>query len=118
MIFYRWYVSAQQDFTKRFSCPENHVLAKIEFKRQKNIERMWWEFECAEVPYKVQCKKKWTPCESNGEENGQRNYVQYIDRHNLDCGDSGFMKAFEFYSCKHNKKGGLKFGYTCCYLDK
>ena len=97
-------MSAQQDFTKRFSCPENHVLAKIEFKRQKNIERMWWEFECAEVPYKVQCKKKWTPCESNGEENGERNYVQYIDRHNLDCGDSGFMKAFEFYSCKHNRK--------------
>ena len=82
-------------------CRDGEVLAGAKFKYDEdNLDRMWWEFECAVVPYKLNCKTKTTSCRNNGHEttgfwypSGETYYVQYIDRHNLKCGDDGFMRG-------------------------
>jgi hypothetical protein len=118
-------------------CSGKEVLAGIKFKYDEDDDKMWWEFECAKVPYKLKCKQKVTSCKNNGHEEtgafypkGNTYHVQYMDRHNLDCGDEGFMRGFKFENCvDKNSKGtrsvggylkysGLKFRYSCCYVDK
>ena len=116
-------------------CSGKEVLAGIKFKYDEDDDKMWWEFECAKVPYKLKCKQTVTSCKNNGHEtsgltSGEQYYVQYMDRHDLDCGDEGFMRGFKFENCvDKNSKGtrsvggylrysGLKFRYSCCYVDK
>ena len=94
---------------------------------------MWWEMACAKVPYPLECKMKTTSCQNNGHETSgfwkpwaQTYYIEYMDRHNLDCGEKGFMRGFKFVNCRDSKsKGtggrkytGLQFTYDCCYPKK
>jgi len=115
------------------ACRNNEVIAGIKFKHNEDDGwKLGLEFDCATVPYKLKCTDgKSTGCKDNGRSthgffspNGNRGYVEYMDRHNFDCGDEGFLRGFKYEPCgslydtKYIRYDRMKFTYSCCYLDK
>eukprot|EP00092_Neocalanus_flemingeri_P085594 GFUD01107708.1.p1 GENE.GFUD01107708.1~~GFUD01107708.1.p1 ORF type:complete len:550 (+),score=129.84 GFUD01107708.1:1517-3166(+) len=132
---YKWWLYRQVVFSKKeMSCGGTEVLSGIKFKYDDDDDEMWWQFECSKVPYKLKCQEKKTQCANNGLETsingwtpmGHRGYIKYMDRHNMDCGEEGFLKSFHYEVCDDPTgaqgsgfgwKDGMKFAYQCCYLQ-